>query len=782
MSSAYTRRTGTARRKTSRLRKFVTALQVLILLGISSSVGIGLAMFISLSTVLPKIQDVEAPEATIVYSSDGVELARIFREDRTNVPLKDIPKSLREATVATEDKRFYQHSGVDMRGIARAVWGVIRHNRTSGGGSTITQQLARNVYLTQRKTVERKAQEAVLAILMERHFTKDKILEAYLNRVYYGSGAFGVQAAAKVYFGKDVGRLSLAECALLAGLTQKPSGYSPHEDLKAATGRRDTVLALMLEQGLISAQEFEKAKHEKIKVLRRAKGRNTYKAAHFVDYVIAQLRKRYGDDVLFSGGLRVYTTLNYQMQQIAEDALRSGVKRHEKGSRVTEGCFVALEPATGYIRAMVGSVNPSSQFNRCTQGSRQPGSSFKAFVYSAAFEVGGMDPNTRVKGSRQSYPGANGKPWTPRNYDGWYPSSLTIKTAVAKSVNTAAIYTAKRIGIQNVVQYAQLMGIKAELEPYLSIAIGGIKGVHPIEMASAYGTFANDGVHVEPCSVVRITNGKGETIEDFAPEGRQVISKRTCKMMDECLRGVVTSGTGTQAAAVSQARGKTGTTNDDRDAWWIGYVPGKLVAACWVGNDDYAPMRGAYGGHVCAPIWREFMLKSIPIYDKIRREGEARAAKKAPPKHETEKKDGDHTQPGGEPKTEPVPDATVADDSAAPSTAAEGRNTFRICDDSQLLATSRCPSYHIKSFARGEEPTAYCSAHTGEPLRGKPRQETAPAPSPVTKGGEARQLTTVTVCNESGLLAGPYCPRTKKRIPVEEVPTQVCNIHTRSAR
>ena len=770
MSSVYTRRPAPARRRRSKLWLFVSALQALILVGISSSVGVGLAMFISLSSVLPKIQDVEAPEATILYSSDGVILARIFREDRTNVPLKDIPKHLRDATIAIEDSRFYRHSGVDMRGIARAVWENVRGHRIRQGGSTITQQLARNVYLTRRKTVERKAQEAVLAILMERNFTKDKILELYLNRVYYGSGAFGVQAASKVYFGKDVDKLDLSECALLAGLTRKPSGYSPHEDLQAAIGRRNMVLKNMQDVGFITAQEREEAKKEHITIVPRATGRSTYKAAHFVDYVTSQLRGRYPDDVLFSGGLRVYTTLNYEMQRIAEQALRDTIKRYGKERHVGEGCFVAIEPVTGYIRAMVGSVNPASHYNRCTQGyGRQPGSSFKAFVYAAAFEEGGMRPSKTIHDAPVSYPGAGRKPWRPRNYDNTYHGWVTIKSAVARSINIPAIKVAEKVGIDKVIKYAQLMGIHSELEPYLSTAIGGVKGVHPLEMASAYGTFANGGVHVEPCSVVRITNSRGETLEDYAPEGRQVISKKTEEMMDEVLRAVITShgGTGFRAGDVPQARGKTGTTNEDKDAWFIGYIPGKLVAACWVGNDDSTPMRRAYGGLVCLPVWREFMLKSIPIYDKIHRDEQNRTAKKPEPRHhDADRTQAPQTPGGGEPKPEPTPDVTLAGPDSV-------RGSYRICDDSQLLATSRCPSTHTETFAPGEEPKSYCTVHQRR-ARDTGSEQTKPTNKP------EKQLTTVVVCNESGMLAGPNCPRSKKRIPVDEVPTQVCTVHTRS--
>jgi penicillin-binding protein 1A len=765
MRSSSTSR-ASAKPKRSRIRSIVTFLQVLILVGISSSVGVGLAMFVNLSTILPKVQTIEAPEATIVYSADGVILARIFREDRTNVPLKDIPEALRNATIAIEDARFYEHSGVDMRGIARALWQNLRGHRILQGGSTITQQLARNVYLTQEKTVERKAQEAVLAILLERNFTKDKILELYLNRVYYGSGAFGVQAASRIYFGKDVSQLNLSECALLAGLPQKPSVYSPHENLEAALRRRDVVLNRMYELGYITAEELEEAKKQPIKIVPRQRGRSTYRAPHFVDYVVRELRQRYPDDVIFAGGLRVYTTLNYEMQKIAERALRTIIRAHSKERHVTEGCFVALEPVTGYIRAMVGSVNPASHFNRCTQGhGRQPGSAFKVFVYTAAFEECGMKPSDRILDAPFVRPGAGGKPWRPKNYDGKYHGWVTIKDAIARSINIPAIKVADKIGIHRVIKYAQLMGIKSELEPYLSTAIGGVKGVHPLEMASAYGTFANEGIYVDPACVVRVTNSRGETLEDFSPEGRQVISRRTCEMMDECLRAVIIGrgGTGFRAKDVPEARGKTGTTNDDRDAWFIGYVPGKLVAACWAGNDDYSPMRRAYGGVICVPIWREFMLKAIPIYDRIRREQEERKQdRRTIP--ETDSGDIRGDQGSGD---------VSGDSDREPVVRVPSTRSYRICDETGLLSTPNCPATHVETFEAGHAPTSYCTVHQGQKRSETPATPTEESPT------NDRQLTTVYVCAETGLLAGPYCPTVKKRIPVDEVPTHICTVHKR---
>ncbi len=752
-NSASRRRTAGERR--SRLRSFVTMLQICVLLSMGMLAGLVLGWFGSLSRSLPDVATFEAPEATLIYSSDGVLLGRVFRENRTNVPLKDIPANLKNATIAIEDKRFYNHSGVDFRGTTRAIWENMRTGRRSQGGSTITQQLARNIYLTQRKTIERKIQEVFLAILLERNFTKDKILEMYMNQVFYGSGAFGVQAASRVYFGKDVKELDLAECALIAGLPQMPTGNSPHRNLEGAVTRRNQVLAKMAEQGFISREQRDGAREETPDIVPRRTGRTAFKAPHFVDYVTNQLRDRYGDDVLYGGGLRVYTTLNYDMQEVAERALREGVKRHERYRKVTEGCFIAIDPTNGAILAMVGSVNPDSQYNRCTQAGRQPGSLFKAFVYTAALEAG-WKTTRRLPNVRVSYPGGGGKAWTPKNYDGRYGGSPTMETAVAMSINLPAIYTAKQIGVKNVIKYARLMGIKSPLEPYLPLAIGGVPGVHPIEIASAYGTFANDGAYVEPIGITRIANSRNETQAEFTSEGQQVISKKINDDMDRMFRAVVTRGTGRSVSSVTQARGKTGTTNNDRDAWFIGYVPKKIVAACWVGNDNYAPMSGAYGGVVCAPIWRAFMLKAVPVLDRVRAKAE---------------------QPAGDrEKKREQKDESAKSDAGKPETTQEQTGDMvkrRICNESQLLATKNCPSWRTLSFTTGTEPTSYCPLHGGdspEPPAGTPPEAAPPAPPPPT------EHVTVTVCGESGQLAGRNCPRVRKRVPLDEVPTDVCKL------
>ncbi|MFQ3549249.1 MAG: PBP1A family penicillin-binding protein [Armatimonadota bacterium] len=700
MSQRQTNRrsTTTRRPKKSRIRGVVTALQVMILLGIGASVGVGLGLFINLSKMLPSVSDFEAPEGSVIFSSDGVTLARVFNEDRTNVELKDIPQYLKDATIAIEDARFYKHSGVDMRAIGRAIYRNIQAQRSAEGASTITQQLARNVYLTREKNITRKVQEAVLAVLIERNFDKDRILELYLNQIYYGSGAFGVEAASRVYFGKSVKDLTLSESALIAGLPKKPSASSPHENYESAIQRRNVVLNRMAELGYISDLQRDEAKAEEIKIIPKRTGRNTFKAQHFVDYVISQLRELYGDDVVYGGGLRVYTTLNYEMQEKAEKALKEGVLKASKQHNVGEGCLVAVEAGNGFIRAMVGSAK-DSEFNRATQGyGRQPGSAFKLFVYVAALESG-KKPSSIIIDEPVSYPGVGGKEWKPRNYDRKFRGAITLKRAVAQSVNIPAIKLTDEIGVEKVIKYARAMGITSELEPYLPIAIGGVKGVKPLEMANAYAVMADGGTYssvVAIRKVTRIIEGKEEIIEDFIPQKKKVMTDRTFKGMDEMLRAVVEpGGTGTRAASIPGARGKTGTTSQNRDAWFCGYVPNKLAVVVWIGNDDYSPMKGAYGGTICAPIWVEFLKSAIPIYDKAHRVKTFNTTVvRDEPDLQIEK-----------PKTkrkEPKPQQEENSDVV----------TVTVCSETGLLASKACPKKHREKFLRGTEPAVRCNLHT----------------------------------------------------------------------
>ncbi|MCC6446627.1 MAG: penicillin-binding protein 1A [Armatimonadetes bacterium] len=583
--------------------------------GAAILVGVIGGTYYSLSRMLPANIDInsvqkETEEKTKIYSADGVLLAEVFEENREFIPIEQIPRQLQNAVVAIEDKYFYKHSGINLRSIGRALYENLRENRISQGGSTITQQLARNIWLSPRKTFSRKIQEAMLAVQVERNYTKEQILELYLNEVYLGSGAYGVKTAAEVYFGKDVKKLTLAEFALLAGLPQRPSSYSPYEDKELARKRRNTVLRAMAHQGYITAEEAQKAQEEPIRLAgKKPIGSTRYKAPYFVTYVLKQMIDKYGADLVYKGGLRIYTTLNYRMQQIAESAVQSGVAS-SRSMKVGQGALLCMEPQTGKIRAMVGGTDfRKSQFNRTTQARRQPGSSFKPIVYTAALDKG-HSPDERINDSPVSYPSGS-KVWRPKNYDHRYHGHVTMRTAVAQSINIPAIRMMEEVGIQEVINYAQVLGIRQELEPNLSLAIG-TASVTMMEMVTVYGVFANPGNRVEPMAVAKITDRKGNLIEEFTLQVRQVISEETARQMDSLLRGVVERGTGRMVRDVPRARAKTGTTQDHRDAWFIGYTP-ELVTAVWVGNDDYSPMGRVWGGNVCAPIWEAFMKPTLAM-------------------------------------------------------------------------------------------------------------------------------------------------------------------------
>jgi len=774
---------GERRRRRPRRRRFkliwiyieIAALLVLaILIG---SVG---GAFYSVAKMLPSGLDVagyEPTEATKIISSDGVVLAEVFEENREVVSISDIPKDLQNATVAIEDERFFKHPGVDIRGIVRAMYRNLLTGRIAQGGSTLTQQLARNIYLTREKKLSRKLKEILLALELERNYSKEQILELYLNQVYYGSGSYGVQTASRVYFDKDVKDLTLAECALLAGLTQKPSAYSPYEDLDAALKRRDVVLNRMAELGYITSAQCEDAKADEPHLVGlKPTGLAKYKAPWFVTYVIKGLTEEYGADLVYRGGLRVHTTLNYEMQQIAERELRDHVAK-ARSQDVSQGALVCIDPHTGQIKAMVGGVNPDfpkDQFNRAVQARRQPGSAFKAFVYTAAID-GGYDPNYRVSNAPISY---KGKPW-PNNYSSRQRrASYSMKQAVAESVNRCAVNMALKIGIDKVITYARMLGIKSPLGSNASLALGA-SVVTPLELCSAYGVFAADGMRAEPTSVVRIAesdgNREGAIIEENALITRQVISQQTAELMNELFRAVVVApgGTGYAARRIPNAHGKTGTTQNDRDAWFVGYTP-ELVTAVWVGNDNYSPMRHVWGGNVCAPTWTEFMLKALEIHKR-----ESHPEKPAPDSLLEKGKSTDERKP------------RRSDSEGAPGTTPK-RRMITICTESGFLATGACPSTREIPYEAGSEALATCPLHkpeTGEPSTETPSPGQTPSPQtprqptsgPVRPGTVPRagdKYISVTICVDSGQIANMYCPETiTRRFLASEAPTKVCRTH-----
>ena len=754
----------------SRFKIFGIYVQIAVLVGMAILLGVIGGTFYSVSKMLPNGLDItgyDPTEATKIISSDGVVLAQIFEENREVVSITEIPKHLQDATIAIEDERFYSHFGIDLRGIARAVFANLRKGRMAQGGSTLTQQLARNIYLTHEKKLSRKLQEIVLAIELERNYTKEQILELYLNQVYYGSGAYGVQTASRIYFDKDINDLTLSECALLAGLPQKPSAYSPYENKDAAISRRDTVLNRMADLRYITREQCDEAKTERIKLTgKKPVGLGKYKAPWFVTYVIKQLTEKYGADLVYRGGLRVYTTLNYEMQQVAEEELRKGVA-DAKSRKVSQGALICIDPQTGYIKAMIGGVNPDftkDQFNRAVQAKRQPGSSFKAFVYTAAVDAG-YDPYYQVSNKPITY---KGKPW-PDNYSrSQAAGTYTMRRAIEQSVNRCAVNMARAVGIDQVIAYARMLGIKSPLAPNLSLALGA-SVVTPLEICSAYGVFAAKGFRAEPMCIARITESdglqEGAVIEENRPVIRQVLSEQTANTMSEMFRGVVTGGTGYKARRVRDAHGKTGTTSDDRDAWFIGYTS-ELVTAVWVGNDNYTPMRGVGGGNVCAPVWSGFMLKALRTHQQEHEKGSA---------------DPNHVE--NERKTaEEKPSHTLGSDEEKPSPAR--KKTIKLCSESGLLATSACPKTYEASPDMDAAPVVTCPLHKSEaPSEGASGEVDTPSSTsgPVRPGDKPQpsvEYVTVTICVDSGQLGSAYCPETVQRtFRSSEAPTKKCRLH-----
>src|SRR5579871_103666 len=626
----------------SSLKKRLKTAFALVFLLVETVIAIGFVAFFAFfqrfSVELPNIealtQEGKPPVATEIYSQDGELLGSIKVENREPVTLDEIPTNVKNATISIEDHRFYEHPGVDIQGIVRAAWVNMRGNSTRQGASTLTQQLVRNLNqlgVSREKNVSRKAKEILTAMRMEQFYSKQEILQLYLNNVYYGAGAYGIQAASKTYFGKPADQLDLAESALLAGLPQRPSYYTPFEHIKTALKRQSEVLDAMQRWGHINADQCAAAKNEKLKLKPPPKHKDLdFEAPYFVRYVLRDLIKQYGVDFVYSG-IKIQTTLNWKMQQAAEKALKEGLNEHaEQGAN--QGAMVCLDPQTGYIRAMVGGRDfHDAQYNAVTQGKRQPGSTFKIFDYTALFDTGTKtledgyvdkpipypnDPEHRVV---ENYGGGTSGKW------------MSIKTGIQFSKNTIAVQAAQEVGIKKVIEYAHNMGITSELAPYLPTALGA-SAVHPLDLCSAYSLFANGGTRYLPMGVIRIKLANGDDFETqkFLPKTADfTLRSETVRQIDEGLQAVVQAGTGTAARGnesngiIENARGKTGTTNDNRDAWFAGYTP-ELTTVLWVasvkyknGHPVYREMPGATGGEVCAPIWHNFMIQAIPEQKKF---------------------------------------------------------------------------------------------------------------------------------------------------------------------
>ncbi len=564
---------------------------------------------------LPEIEALEQYRPSItsrVYSSSNRMIAEFYTENRTPIALSDIPDMMIKALIATEDSRFFSHHGLDFRGIARAFYRNIRAKKILEGGSSLTQQLAKILFLTPERSYTRKLKEMVLALRIEQRYTKEEILAFYLNQIYFGSGAYGIEAAARVYFNKPARELSLSECALLAGLPRSPKYYSPFKSPSSARARRSYVLNRMVAAKIITPAQAEEAKQAPLPLQPASKQAGS--APYFVEYVRQKVEERFGSSILYSGGLNIYTSLNDELQGYAEQALRAGLpqieSRHARKGVVApplQAALLALDPATGHILAMVGGRDfGQSQFNRATQALRQPGSAFKPFIYAVAVERG-ISAADLLDDSPYTMKIDRKRSWTPENFSRTFQGRVTVRNALAQSLNIPTIRLLEKIGVRDAIVYAKRFGIKSFLNPYLSLALGS-SDVTLFDLTSAYSVFANHGTHLGPVSVLMVTDSSGRVMyfNDAVPD--QVIKPETAFLMTNLLRGAIEHGTGWRARELERpAAGKTGTTNDYRDAWFVGYTP-NLVAGVWVGYDDHRTIgMKETGARAALPLWLDFM-------------------------------------------------------------------------------------------------------------------------------------------------------------------------------
>jgi penicillin-binding protein 1A len=579
---------------------------------------------------LPSVTQLESVEPSVgskVYDENDEPITEFHVERRIFVALGQMPRALKQAVIATEDARFYSHFGVDPMGIARAVYQNFRRGRIVEGGSTITQQLAKVLFLTPDRSLERKLKEAVLAIELERRYSKDRILEMYLNQIYFGHGAFGVEAASRTFFGKGVSELAPAECALLAGLPKAPATYSPFEHPDAAVRRRTTVLVRMVDTGALKREQAKRIGETGLDLVPPERRRTT--GQYYIEFVQQYLEAQYGADLVFKGGLHVYTTLSPAMQLKAEASLRDGLRaletrrassagKNAPAPERPEGALLALEPQTGYIRAMVGGYDFfKSEFNRAVQAHRQPGSAFKPFVYMAALESG-QTPASVVDDSPIQYPLAGGKIWKPDNYDRKFRGPITYQRALEESINVAAIKVQERTGIRRTVDIARRLGVDSPLQENLSIALG-TSDLTLLELTSAYGALANQGTWVKPTAIRYVLDAQRKLLEENVPQGRQALPPDLAYVITHMMKGTVERGTGQAAKAIGRpVAAKTGTTNDYSNAWFIGFTP-TLATGVWVGYDRPKSLgKDETGSRVAVPIWTTFMKEALagrPVED-----------------------------------------------------------------------------------------------------------------------------------------------------------------------
>jgi penicillin-binding protein 1A len=602
---------GKFKKKRSITGAIFSAFIALIIVGLISIAGFfGLAKFTT-NTILAK--DIVQPASSQFFDVNGDLLSTTdSEEDRLPVSFKKVPKNLQNAFLAAEDIRFYEHGGIDYKGIVRALFSNIFYGEIQGG-STITQQLAKNFFLTPERTLTRKVHEAFIALQLEQKYTKQEIFEMYLNQIYFGRGAYGVESAANTYFGKHVEDLSLAECAMLAGIPKSPNYYSPINNPKAGAERQKVVLEQMAKYNFITKDQMNSAINQKLTYKNIVNDLGSKK--YFINYCIQLLIEQYGPDAVYKQGMKVYTTLDPEMQKAAEKAVKLTPNFYTDKSKLVQpqSALVAVDPQTGYIKAMIGGRG-NDQFNRAVLAERQPGSAFKPFVYLNALEHGAT-PNMQIEDKEIT------GDWNPHNYDNRWHGTVTMRTALINSYNIPAIKTAIKYGTKDVITLAKKFGITtlvedgANTDANPAMALGGLThGVTPLEMAGAFAGMANMGVYNKPVAITKIVDRNGKVLYQHQANPVRVCKASNAYMLVDMMRDVMTKGTGTGAAINRPCAGKTGTTSEWKDAWFVGFTP-DLSAAVWIGDDNNDSLGEMTGADEPASIWHAFMsaaLSDIP--------------------------------------------------------------------------------------------------------------------------------------------------------------------------
>jgi len=606
-------------------QRFYSLLQKLFRLGCLAAAGcslIFLMIVIQISTQLPDVDVLSTyvpNETTKIFAADGTILAQLHQEEnRVIVPISQISNYAIMALIASEDTNFYNHNGLDLRGLVRSLFVNVLRGDKLQGGSTITQQLARNIFLTRKRQMIRKVAEMILALQLERKYTKEEIMEFYLNQVYWGHNAYGIESASQMFFGKPAADINLPEAATLIGLLRGPEIYSPFVHPQRARWRRDLVLRRMLETEMISRDEFFQARDTAIFLAPRRSLR--YRHPYFTSYVVNQLRAMYGPEVVYNDGLRVYTTLDIDLQRVAEESVERFMMeasrphwiqgREVSSLNATQAALFCLDPKTGYIKAWVGGRDfLEREFDHIVQARRQTGSSFKPFTYLTALNMG-LSPGTVMDDLPVTFNTTQG-PYSPRNYTNDFKGPLTLKRALELSINVIAVRVSDIIDPSSIIATCRRLGIRSYLAPVLSLTLGASETTL-LEHGTAYATLANGGVYVDPVSILRIEDRNGNVLYQHQIAPRRVYEARQVNALNYMMRGVVQRGTG-QGANIPgyDIVGKTGTTNDFKDAWFLGYTP-NLLAVAWVGNDDNSSMHNVTGGWIPAQMWRMFMSHALP--------------------------------------------------------------------------------------------------------------------------------------------------------------------------